>query len=430
MSGFQIRAVVLCGFVLVMDGYSAQTIGALSLPVSSSTHIPVSAFGPVFSASLFGLMIAALATGPIADRWGRKWPIILSTFMVAIFSILTAQATSFGELFIFRFLTGLGIGGAMPNVAALASEYAPKRLLSVVVATLFCGVPLGSLLCGVISSAMLSTWGWQWVFYIGGILPAALTLLLIFALPESVQFMVVRGRDPRKIGKLLARISPEGAAIPVDFSAAAQPQGYAGAPVKQLFAEGRSVGTVLLWVPNFMNLLLMYFLVNWLPALLKESGMSVSTGVMAITFYNFGGILGSFAEGWLINVFGAYATLLVEFGLCALFVGSLAAASGSLPAVIAMAFALGFMVTGAQAALNVSSARFYPTPIRSTGVGWSLGIGRIGSIVGPLFAGLLLSAGWRPDQILLSAAAAALCAWITIWASDRVRGYATPYGRQ
>lgn len=430
MSGFQIWTMVLCGLVLVMDGFSTQTIGALALPVSASTRIPVSAFGPIFSASLFGLMIAALATGPVADRWGRKWPIIFSTFMVAIFSILTARATSFNELFVFRFLTGLGIGGAMPNVVALASEYAPKRLLSVAVAMLFCGVPLGSLLCGVISSAMLSTWGWQWVFYIGGILPIALSLLLIFVLAESVQFMVVRGRDSRKIAKLLARISPENAAMPTDFSAMAQHKGHEGAPVKQLFTEGRSVGTVLLWIPNFMNLLLMYFLINWLPALLKESGMSVSAGVLAISFYNFGGILGSFVEGWLINGFGAYMILLAEFGLCTLFIGSLAAVSGSFPLVIAIAFTLGFLVTGAQAGLNVSSARFYPTSIRSTGVGWSLGIGRIGSIVGPLVAGLLLSAGWKPFQVLLSGATAALCAWIAILVSNRTRDHATPYAKQ
>lgn len=427
MSPFQIWTMILCGLVLVMDGFSTQTIGALSLPVSVSTHIPVSAFGPIFSASLFGYMIAALATGPIADRWGRKWPIIFSTLAVAIFSILTARATTFNELFAFRFLTGLGIGGAMPNVVALGSEYAPKRLLSVVVAMLFCGVPLGSMLCGVISSAMLSTWGWQWVFYIGGILPMALSLLLIFVLAESVQFMVLRGGDSKEVSKLLARISPGHAATAAALPAAAPQKVREGVPVRKLFTEGRSVGTILLWAPNFMNLLLMYFLINWLPALLKESGMSVSAGVLAISFYNFGGILGSFVEGWLINGFGASRVLLTEFGLCALFIASLATFSGSFPLVIAIAFTLGFLVTGAQAGLNVSSARFYPTSMRSTGVGWSLGIGRIGSVVGPLIAGFFLSAGWKPFQVLLSGATAALCAWIAILVSNRTSGHATPY---
>jgi AAHS family 4-hydroxybenzoate transporter-like MFS transporter len=427
MSPFQIWTMVLCGLVLVMDGFSTQTLGALALPVSVSTRIPVSAFGPIFSASLFGYMLAALATGPVADRWGRKWPIIVSTLAVAVFSILTARATSFNEIFAFRFLTGLGIGGAMPNVVALASEYAPKRLLSVVVAMLFCGMPLGSMLCGVISSAMLSTWGWQWVFYIGGILPIALSLVLIFALAESVQFMVVQGGDSRKVTKLLARISPVNAETPAGVQIAAQQKGPKRVPVKQLFTEGRSIGTILLWIPNFMNLLLMYFLINWLPALLKESGMSVSAGVLAISFYNFGGILGSFVEGWLLNGFGAYMVLLAEFGLCSLFIASLATFSGSFPIVIAIAFTLGFLVTGAQAGLNVSSARFYPTSMRSTGVGWSLGIGRIGSVVGPLIAGSFLSAGWNPFQVLLSGAAAALCAWIAILVSNPATGRTAPY---
>jgi len=430
MTGFQIWTMVLGGLVLVMDGFSTQTIGALALPVSASTRIPVSTFGPIFSASLFGYMLAALAMGPIADRWGRKWPIIFSTFTVAVFSIVTARATSFNELMVFRFLTGLGIGGAIPNVVALASEYAPKRLLSVLVAILFCGIPLGSMLCGLVSSAMLSTWGWQWVFYVGGIVPTVLSLVLIFALPESVQFMVVRGRDSRKITKLLARISPENAAAPAGFSAAAQQKVHEGVPVRQLFTEGRSAGTILLWIPNFMNLLLMYFLISWLPTLLTESGMSVSAGVVAISFYNFGGVVGSFVEGWLINRFGACLILPAEFGLCALFIGSLAAVSGSFTLVIAIAFILGFQVTGAQAGLNVSSARFYPTSIRATGVGWSLGIGRVGSVVGPLVAGHLRSAGWKPLQILLSGATAGLCALIAILMSNRTHGLPTPYGRQ
>jgi AAHS family 4-hydroxybenzoate transporter-like MFS transporter len=410
MSSFQIRTILLGGLVLFFDGFDAQTIGFLANPIAESTDIPVNTFGPIFSASLIGLMIAAMLAGPIADRWGRKWPIIFSTLALAVFSILTALSTSFNQLLIFRFLTGLGLGGALPNVVALSSEYVPKRLMAVLVAVLFCGLPLGGFVCGMLSSALLPIWGWQSVFYIGGALPFLLSLLLILLLPESVRFLSQRGDNPRKIAKLLSPIAPEIAADTDQLSFSAPVTAPKGISVKHLFTEGRAVGTFLLWIPNFMNLLLMYVIVNWLPALLRASGMSVSDGVTATSFFSLGGILGTLTEGFLIKFGGPYRILLAEFGLCGLFIASMAMMAHSWPLVIIMAFLLGFLVIGAQAGLNVLAANFYPTSIRSTGVGWALGIGRIGSIAGPILAGMLLSMEWQPWQVLLAGAVPALFA--------------------
>jgi len=414
--------------VLFADGFDAQTIGFLATPMAESLDIPVTAFGPVFSASLIGLMIAAMLAGPIADRWGRKWPIIFSTLALAVFSILTAFSTSFNQLLIFRFLTGLGLGGALPNVVALSSEYVPKRLMAVLVAVLFCGLPVGGFICGMLSSALLPVWGWQSVFYIGGALPFLLSLLLIALLPESVQFLSQRGDNPRKIAKLMAPIAPEIDADSDQLSFAAPVAVPKGVSVKYLFTDGRAVGTFLLWIPNFMNLLLMYVIVNWLPALLRASGMSVSDGVTATSFFSLGGILGTLAEGFLIKFGGPYKTLLAEFGLCALFIASMAMMAHSWPLVIILAFLLGFLVIGAQAGLNVLAANFYPTSIRSTGVGWALGIGRIGSIAGPILAGMLLSMEWQPWQVLLAGAVPALFALGAIllvrWAPSEESPYA------
>jgi AAHS family 4-hydroxybenzoate transporter-like MFS transporter len=410
LSLFQIRTILLGGLVLFADGFDAQTIGFLATPIAESRDIPVTSFGPIFSASLIGLMIAAMLAGPIADRWGRKWPIIFSTLVFAVFSVMTALSTSFNQLLIFRFLTGLGLGGALPNVVALSSEYVPKRLMAVLVAVLFCGLPLGGFICGMLSSVLLPVWGWQSVFYIGGALPFLLSLLLIPLLPESVRFLSQRGDNPRKIAKLMAPIAPEMDTDSDQPSFAAPVAVSKGVSVKYLFTEGRIVGTFLLWIPNFMNLLLMYVIVNWLPALLRASGMSVSDGVTATSFFSLGGILGTLTEGFLIKFGGPYRILLAEFGLCVLFVASMAMMAHSWPAVIILAFLLGFLVIGAQAGLNVLAANFYPTSIRSTGVGWALGIGRIGSIVGPILAGLLLSMEWQPWQVLLSGAIPALFA--------------------
>jgi len=427
MSRFQIRTILLCGLVLFADGFDAQTIGFLATSIADSTNIPVETFGPIFSASLIGLMIAAMLAGPIADRWGRKWPIIFSTFALAVFSFLTAFSTSYNQLLIFRFLTGLGLGGALPTVVALSSEYSPKRLMAILVAVLFCGLPVGGFICGMLSSALLPVWGWQSVFYIGGALPFLFSILLIALLPESVQFLSQRGENSRKIKKLIARIAPEIATEKDKISFAAPVAVRKGVPVKYLFTEGRAVGTVLLWIPNFMNLLLMYVILNWLPALLRASGMSVSDGVMATSFFSLGGILGTLVEGFLIKYGGPYKTLLIEFGLCGLFIALMAMMSGSWPLVIILAFLLGFLVIGAQAGLNVLAANFYPISIRSTGVGWALGIGRIGSIAGPIIAGMLLSLEWQPWQVLLAGAVPALFALGAILSGRWVPSEESPY---
>jgi AAHS family 4-hydroxybenzoate transporter-like MFS transporter len=427
LSRFQIRTIVLCGLVLILDGYDALTMGYLVNPVAESTRIPVHSFGPILSASLLGLMVAALGTGPIADRWGRKWPVILSAFGFAVFAILTAHATTFLELFICRFLTGLGLGGAMPNVVALASEYAPKPQLPVVVAVLFSGMPIGGMFCGLLSSVLIPTWGWKWVLYIGGIVPIAIALLLIVALPESVRFLVVRGKDAQKIREILARISPEFAGGHLDVSSVSDEPPRHGAPVRHLFTEGRALGTILLWIPNFLNLLLLYFINSWLPALLRESGMTVSAGVTATAFVSFGGVFACLAEGFLIKRGGAHRTLIAEFGLSALLIAGLSYLLHPFGLALAATFVLGFQVIGAQAGLNALAAKFYPTSMRSTGVGWALGIGRIGSIIGPLLAGMLLTVGWKPRELMLSGALCGLCASLAIWFSKRIRGTATAY---
>jgi MFS transporter, AAHS family, 4-hydroxybenzoate transporter len=425
LSFYQVRTMLLCCFVLFADGFDAQTIGFLAPSIAENTNIPVNTFGPIFSASLLGLMIAAMAAGPVADRWGRKWPIIFSTFTLALFSLLTANSTTFNQLLVFRFLTGLGLGGALPNVLALSSEYLPKRLLVVLVAVLFCGLPLGGFVCGMLSSAMAPVWGWRSVFYVGGILPLVLSFLLIRLLPESVQFLCQRQANAKRIADLLARLAPEMAGAEVSFPPP-RVLDQKGIPIKYLFTHGRALGTVLLWIPNFMNLLLMYVIVNWLPALLRAAGMSATDGVTATAFFSFGGIVGTFAEGFLIRYYGPFRILVAEFGLCGLLIASMAG-TNSWSLMVILAFLLGFLVTGAQAGLNVLAAQFYPVSIRSTGVGWALGLGRIGSIVGPLLAGILLSRNWRPWQVLLAGVIPAILAMCSILLSRCAAHSETPY---
>ncbi|HXW61778.1 MAG TPA: MFS transporter [Candidatus Acidoferrales bacterium] len=420
MSGFQVWTVILGGLVLVLDGFDGQTINYLTPSIAETTKIPVHSFGPILSASLIGLMVAALTTGPLADRWGRKWPVIFSTLSFALFSLLTARANTRSEFWILRFLTGLGLGGAMPNVVALSSEYIPKRLLAVVIPILFVGMPLGGTISGFTSAAMIPVWGWRSVFLVGGIVPLVIAMALMIVLPESIQFLAVQGKSPERIAKILVRISPKlarsGVSV-VDFDR----KRARGVPVKYLFADGRTAGTVLLWIPYFMNLLLIYFLSGWLPALLRDEGMSVSGGVAATALISFGGVFGCLVEGLLLRRWGASQVLVTEYAMAGLLIASLALIPVSFPVMLVMTFSTGLTIIGAQGGLNALAARFYPVSVRSTGVGWALGVGRIGSILGPLLGGVFLSIGWRTRDMLLFAAAVAVIAFASILVSNQIR---------
>jgi AAHS family 4-hydroxybenzoate transporter-like MFS transporter len=408
LSRFQMATMALCGMVIVLDGFDAQSIGFLAPSMAASMRIPVRTFGPVFGAALFGLMLSSLAAGLFADRWGRKWPIVLSTISFGIFAALTPRAATLGQLELLRFLTGLGLGGALANVVALLSEFAPKRMLSVYVSILFCGMPLGAVLGGLVSWVILPRWGWQSVFYAGGLLPLALSLVLILALPESVRFLEVRGAGAREIAKIMGRISPD-LASPEIYAGLSREDRRKSMPVIYLFTDGRALGTILLWIPFFMNLLILYFVVSWLPSLLQQAGAPVSAGITAVVLFSAGGFAGSFAAGYMTERWGVFAVLLVEFAASALLIAALAF-SQTFALAMAITLVLGFSVQSAQGALGALAATFYPTAIRSTGVGWALGVGRIGSIVGPMLGGLMLTLRWGPRQILLAGAIPALCA--------------------
>ncbi len=418
MGRYQIWTMALCGTVIVLDGFDTQSIGFLAPSMADTLHVPVKTFGPIFAAALVGLMISSMLSGPIADRWGRKWPIVTCTLIFGTFAMLTARCSTFNELLTFRFLTGLGLGGALSNSVALMSEYAPKRLLAIIVSIMFCGMPTGAVLGTQVSAVMLPRWGWQSVFYAGGVLPMTLALLLILILPESVRYLEVSGANQQKIAKILARISPDLAGTQISRSP--QQDQRRKAPVVNLFTEGRAAGTILLWIPYFMNLLMLYFIVFWLPALLRQTGKPISAGMTAIMLFSVGGIAGSFVEGGFMNRWGAINVLLAEFVGTTLLIASLAY-STSFPLMMTITFVVGFVVQGAQGGLSAVAATFYPISIRSTGIGWCLGIGRIGSIVGPILGGVMLKLNWSPQQILLAGAIPALCAAAATFTSLRLR---------
>jgi AAHS family 4-hydroxybenzoate transporter-like MFS transporter len=424
-SAFQIGAIVLCGLVILFDGFDTQAMGFLVPSIAAEFGVPRATFGPALSAGLFGLMFGAMAAGPIADRWGRKSAIVLSVLVFGVMSLLTARATSLNGLVLLRFLTGLGLGGAMPNAVSLASEYAPKRLQPMFVSVIFVGMASGAVVATAVGGVLMPVWGWRSVFVVGGLLPLVLAVLLIVVLPESLRFLAVVGANRERMSAIIRRIAPEAADAPLAPPPASER--LEGLPVAHLFTEGRAVGTVLLWIPFFMNLLILYFILSWLPSLLSDAGMPDSAGRTAVAAFSMGGIVGTLLQGPLMRTFGVYAPMAVEFVLSLALVVLAAQIFASFGLMIAVTFALGVSVQAAQAGLNVLAAMYYPTAMRSTGVGWSLGVGRVGAIVGPLIGGAMLELQWTPREIFLAGALPAFVAAATVILSGRLQGKASPY---
>jgi MFS transporter, AAHS family, 4-hydroxybenzoate transporter len=391
MGGVQRTVVVLCGLIALLDGFDLQSIGLAAPIIAQTLHIPPQTLGAVFSAALAGLALGAFGLGPVADRFGRKKVLIAATLCFGVFTVCTALATTLNELIAYRFLTGLGLGGAMPSFIALTAEYAPRHQRATVVAILWGGFPLGGVIGGLLGSQLIPTVGWQSLFYVGGFLPIVLVPLLALFLPESLNFMVRTGAAPDRVTRLLRRMFPA-TAIPDDARFVLTEGEGRGVPVRELFSPERGFGTAMLWVSFFVTFMLLVTNTAWSPILLKAEGMEVARSAVAMAVFNFGSVIGSSAAGWLITRFGAVSVLPVSFVVAAaslIAVGQGAPSPGLVTAAQGM---LGLSLGCGSSGLIVLAALFYPTQIRSTGVGWSMGMGRFGSFVGPLVVGALVAA--------------------------------------
>src|SRR6202521_3737143 len=269
VGGFQIKLLLACAAVLFLDGFDTTSIGFVAPALAKEWGLTKGALGPVFSAGLFGLMIGALIFGPLADRIGRKNIIIFSTLAFGIGALVTAFVQDVNTLLAIRFLTGLGLGGAMPNTIAMTSEFSPRRRRATMVMVMFCGFSAGAALGGLLAAALIPQFGWRSVFVVGGLAPLLLAPVLALRLPESVRFLAFNGRADARVAQLLGLINPKASfALATQF--VVHEPGLAGIPVLHLFKTGRTPVTLLLWVVFFMSLLDLYFLSNWLAAALND----------------------------------------------------------------------------------------------------------------------------------------------------------------
>jgi MFS transporter, AAHS family, 4-hydroxybenzoate transporter len=405
---YLIRIVGVCFLIVLMDGFDTQAIGFAAVAISSSLAIPITAFGQIFSAGLLGAMLGALVLGPAADWLGRRWMLVAAVVTFSIFSLLTPRASSFTWLLVIRFCAGLGLGGAIPNLLALSSEYAPPRIQGLLTGVLWAAFPLGGVIGAVTSAHLLPLFGWPVLFYIGGTIPLILAVAVARVLPESLQVLLRRPDGQRRVKEALDRIGLESARDEVVYEDTEEH--HSGIPLRHLLSGGRATVTLLLWTASFMCFALLIVLVLWTPALLRKAGVDATPAALIVGMVNLGSVAGTAVGGRLIDRFTAYVALPILFtagGLAAWLLGQVTGAVTLLGLFAALS---GFFVGAASGGLLSVAVLIYPSMMRATGLGWTMALGRMGQVTGPLIIGALLARGLAVDRIFLCCVAPALCA--------------------
>ena len=418
-TGYQFLVAFLCFVVIALDGFDTAIIGFIAPSLSAEWQLTPQQLGPLLSAGLVGLAAGSFIAGPLADRIGRKMVLVLSVLFFGFWSLVSAYTDSLMALAIFRFLTGLGLGGAMPNAITLTSEYSPLRTKSTVVTIMFCGFTLGSGLGGVLAAHMIPAYGWRSVLLFGGYVPIVFAVLLLFLLPESVRYLVLRRPGDKRIGAIVERIAPKASLRGATFFIPELPVAAKRSPVAQLFAAPLRFGTVALWAAFFMSLLIVYLLTNWLPTLFKDAGFPIAKAALVSAMYQVGGTVGAVVLGRAMDRFNPYKVLGISYLSSIVFIALIGFMYTDLLVLNLAVAGVGFCISGSQIGANALAAAFYPTSNRATGVSWALGIGRCGAILGSLMGGALLGAGLGFSAIILLLAIPALLASIAVLALVR-----------
>ena len=403
VGAFQYLIVSLCGLVMFLDGFDTQAISYMAPWIAKEWNLSRELLGLIFSSALTGLMAGYLVLSPLSDRFGHRRMLLVSTVAFGLFTLAALFAAGATEMIALRFLAGLGMGAAIPSAVALTSEYSPQRLRASFVLAIYCGFSLGFVAAGIVAASVLPVYGWRSLLWIGGLAPLVLAVVLSLRLPESLDFLVRVGADRNQIWNLLYRINSRLTKAGDRATFTTDQENRRGA-VRGIFQLGRATGTLLLWFVFIINLAEFYALQSWLPTILTNLHYSISTIALATSLTTTGGIVAAFVVGPAMDRLGSYGSLGIVYLGGVMFVALIGAALTQPEWVLlTTAFFAGFCVSGGQKSVIALAAVFYPAPVRSTGVGWALGIGRIGGILGPWLFGILLGWNLTPSRVLYSA---------------------------
>lgn len=358
--------IAVCFLIAAVEGYDIQAFGVAAPKLIPALGLDAGQQGLAASAAMIGLVIGALSGGWFADRSGRKPVLVASVVLFGLCSIWTAMTQSYEALLAARFFTGLGFGGALPNLIAIAAEISKPDRRGATVSLMFCGMPAGGAAVALAARLMGDGLDWRAVFFAGGLLPLILTPVILWLLPETRPAHAA-GTDRRLL--------------------------------HALFGEGRAAPTLLLWAANLLTLVVLYLMLNWLPSLVVAKNLPASDGAAASLAFNSVGVIGALSLGFVVDRLGFRWSLLLAYGALALAMAALARAADLGP-ILALSAVAGFLVLGAQYTLYGMAPTLYAPAVRGAGAGAAVGIGRFGSIIGPLLAGELRQIGWTATQVL------------------------------
>jgi AAHS family 4-hydroxybenzoate transporter-like MFS transporter len=412
---------------MFLDGFDTQAISYMAPSIAKQWGLSKELLGPIFSSALTGLMVGYLLVSPLSDRFGHRKLVVISTFAFAVLTFATIFATNVTELIGLRFFTGIALGSVIPSAIALTTEYSPARLRATFVLAIYCGFSLGFVAAGAVAAWAIPEYGWRSMLWIGAAAPLIVAILALLFLPESMDFLIRTKARPESVWRVVRRV--DGALpvhAPTQFIIDVVEQRSA---VGSLFSSGRAAGTFVIWIVFMLNLAEFYALQSWLPSILSNVGYSLNTVALATTMTTVGGIVAAFAIGPAMDRMGPYSSLATVYLAGVLFVilfGYSIGGPGWL--LLVTAFCAGFCISGGQKSVIALAAIYYPTPIRSTGVGWALGIGRLGGIGGPLLIGVLLTYQFSAQHILYAAALPMLLAGLLVALLGRwYAGAAAPF---
>lgn len=415
LNSFHLVIFSLCFVIMMLDGFDTQAVAYVAPSLAAEWKVAPGAFGVFFSAALLGSIIGGLLFGYIIDKFGRRRSLVVCVTLFGILNLASAYTTSIEAFTIVRFICGIGLGGAIPNVLALVTEYAPAKMRATLVAFALCGIALGAVLGGLISIPLIRTFGWASVFVVGGVLPLCLVPVIALVLPESIKFLILSNQDRSLVASILRKINPE-----KDYDTNSRyvldevktSQGH----IPALFRDGLAVGSIFLSGALFMSLLLVYCFIMWIPLLLRQAGLPLQDAILGTVIFNLAGIFGSLVCTRLIDR-NSHRTIFILIGgyfFGAISVACIGFAGTAFWPIMTAIFLSGFIIIGVQLSLYAAISSYYPTAIRGTGLGWSLMVGRTGSLVGPVVGSALVAQGMSPSQLFQASSIAPLLACMSL----------------
>lgn len=407
LGAYQIRILVLCALAVVLDGFDVQAMGFVAPAIRQEWQISPAALGPIFSASLFGMVIGSLVLSAVADRIGRRPVLIGAVIVSGLITLLTSHANSITELLVLRFMTGIALGAILPNALALTSECSPSRHKTFLVMMMACCLSIGAAVGGMTAALLIPQWGWRSMFVVGGIGPILIGGIMLVALPESLEVLRMSPKGREKALVILRRMVPDMSVSPKASFVGSQERQRVE-PVGQLFSEGRRTTTLLLWLMHFLNLAILYFLANWLPTLVKDAGLPLQTSVIAGGILQGASVLGAVCLAKLIDRYGFFRVLPLGYLLGAVAIAAIGQVASVPYLLFAAVFVVGFFAIGGLNGINALAVASYPPSLRTTGIGCALGVGRFGSILAPILGGFLVANQWSTASLFLVAATPAL----------------------